>query len=71
MHRVVESMIELALEKGVKFKSEHQVDEILVTDNKVNGIIANGNTFLCDIVISGADYNHTEKTYSKSSKKLF
>ena len=29
MHRVVESMIELALEKGVKFKSDHQVDEIL------------------------------------------
>ena len=30
MHRVVESMIELALEKGVNFKSDHQVDEIIV-----------------------------------------
>ena len=61
MHRVVESMIELALEKGVNFKSDHQVDEILVENKKVKGVISNGNTFLCDIIISGADYNHTEK----------
>ena len=61
MHRVVESMIELALEKGVNFKSDHQIDEILVENKKVKGVISNGNTFLCDIIISGADYNHTEK----------
>ena len=61
MHRVVESMIELALEKGVKFESDHQVDKILVDNKKVKGVVANGNTFLCDIIISGADYNHTEK----------
>ena len=40
MHRVVESMIELALEKGVNFKSDHQVDEILVENKKVKGVIS-------------------------------
>ena len=61
MYKVVESMINLAKEKGVKFKSEHNVEEIIVSEKKVKGVISNGKEFSADIVISGADYNHTEK----------
>lgn len=66
MYRVVESMVELAKEVGVKFKSDCQVDKILIQDKKVVGVIANGKNLSCDIVVSGADYNHTEQLIPKN-----
>ena len=60
MHKVVESMIKLAKEKGVKFKSDQNVDEIIVRNRIIKGVISNGVEFHSDIVISGADYHHTE-----------
>ena len=66
MYRVVESMVELAKEVGVKFKSDCQVDKILIQDKKVVGVIANGKNLSCDIVLSGADYNHTEQLIPKN-----
>ena len=80
MHKVVESMIKLAKEKGVKFKSNQNVDEIIVSNRRIKGVISNGVEFHSDIVISGADYHHTEtlipnnlKNYNESfwGKKVF
>lgn len=45
MYRVIESMIELAIEKKVKFKSNHNVDNLVVDANKIKGVESNGQFF--------------------------
>ena len=80
MYSVVKAMVKLAEENGVRLISNQNVEEIIEEDNKVKGIIANGETIYCDIVVSGADYHHTEtllnynkRNYSESywDKRVF
>lgn len=60
MYSVVEGMVKLAKEMGVSFHTEHTVEKITVENGKAIGIEANGNFFPADVVISGADYHHSE-----------
>ena len=60
MYQVVEAMKNLALELGVTIKTNQNVEKILIEKGKAVGIISNGNTHTCNIVLSGADYHHTE-----------
>ncbi|KAA2218064.1 phytoene desaturase family protein [Maribacter flavus] len=60
MYRIIEAMGSLAEELGVKIHTHANVEKILVTKNICNGIICNGSTILADIVVSGADYHHSE-----------
>tara|TARA_B110000263_G_C15300248_1_gene507595 strand:- start:822 stop:2294 length:1473 start_codon:yes stop_codon:yes gene_type:complete len=80
MYSVVEGIVELAKQLGVKFYNNHNVEQILVEDKKAKGVRSNGKIFNFDIVLSGADYNHSEtllenkhRGYSKKywSKKVF
>ena len=80
MYSVVKAMVRLAEENGVRLISNQNVEEIIEEDNKVKGIIANGEKIYCDIVVSGADYHHTEsllnyhkRSYSESywDKRVF
>ena len=80
MYSVVEGMVKLAKEMGVKFHTEHTVEKIIVEQGKATGIVVNGNTFSADVIISGADYHHSEtllepvyRAYSESywDKKTF
>ncbi len=60
MHDVVLGMEKLALELGVKFTTNANVEKIIVENKKATGIIIDGKTIKADIVLSGADYHHTE-----------
>ena len=60
MYSVVEGMVKLAKELGVTFHLNENVEEILVENKKAVGIISNGKKHKADIVISGADYHHSE-----------
>jgi len=80
MFSVVEAMVRLARELGVKFLTGMNVESIVVEKEQVSGIRANGEFYSCDLLISGADYHHTEtlldekyRVYSDSywSKKTF
>ena len=80
MYSVVEGMVKLAKELGVTFHLNENVEEILVENKKAVGIISNGKKHKADIVISGADYHHSEtllqpqyRAYSKAywDKKTF
>ena len=61
MYSVVEGMVKLAKELGVNFHLEHEVEKITVEQGKATGIIANGKSITADVVISGADYHHSER----------
>jgi len=80
MYKVIEAMQTLALELGVKIHTNAPVDKIRVQNKKTIGITSNNKNINADIVLSGADYHHSEtlldeeyRQYSESywSKKTF
>ncbi|NBL66040.1 phytoene desaturase [Flavobacterium sp. NST-5] len=66
MYAVVQAMEKLALELQVKIVTNANVEKILVENNKVSGIVINGENHKADIVVSGADYHHSETLLDKN-----
>jgi phytoene desaturase len=60
MYKVVEGMASVAKELGVKIITNKQVSEIVLADNMIKAIKSNEETYPCDLLLSGADYEHTE-----------
>ena len=60
MYRIVEGMHKLAVSLGVAFHTHANVEEILLKNGKATGVRVNGEAHDSDIVLSGADYHHTE-----------
>ncbi|TLP76775.1 phytoene desaturase family protein [Maribacter sp. ACAM166] len=69
MFEVIKAMHSLALELGVTFTTSKPVDKILVEDGKAVGISAGGETFTADVVLSGADYQHSESLLDKNQRQ--
>ena len=61
MFEVVKAMGDLAKGLGVNFITNANVEKINVSSNKAESIVVNGQTIKSDIVLSGADYHHTEQ----------
>ena len=60
MYKVVEAMETLALSLGVKIHTGSDVEKIATEDGKVQGLVIDGVLIPSDVVLSGADYHHTE-----------
>ncbi|MCA0933799.1 phytoene desaturase [Lutimonas saemankumensis] len=61
MKSVVDGMITMAKELGVSFMTNANVDQIITGKNKeVKGIKVNGEILSTELLVSGADYAHTE-----------
>jgi phytoene desaturase len=60
MFDVVRGMESLATELGVKFVTNAAIEKIIVENKTANGIVVNGTEIYSDVVLSGADYHHTE-----------
>lgn len=80
MYSVILAMESLANELGVKIQTNANVEKIIVKQKKAVGIKVNGQEQFCDVVLSGADYHHSEtlldiehRAYSESywEKKTF
>ena len=80
MYSVIEGMKKLAEEMGVSFETNQSVEKIIVNRNAASGIVSNGIKKYCDVLVSGADYHHTEsllekkfRSYDKSywERKIF
>ncbi len=75
MYQVITAMKSLALELGVTIHTDSAVDKIIVREGKAMGILVNSETIDADLVLSGADYHHTEtlldKTYRQYSEKYW
>tara|TARA_R110002033_G_scaffold43127_1_gene84617 strand:+ start:401 stop:1867 length:1467 start_codon:yes stop_codon:yes gene_type:complete len=80
MYQVILGIESLAKELGVTIKTESPVEKIIVENGQAKGIVSNRETYKNDIVLSGADYHHTEtlidtpyRQYSESywEKKTF
>ena len=80
MYSIVKGMVALAESLGVKIELNSPIESILVKNKKAFGVIIKGEEILSDVVLSGADYHHTEtllepehRAYSEAywSKKVF
>jgi len=60
MFRVIDGMRSLAEELGVSIKTNQNVSEIIVEKKKATSIIVNNEIVNIDVLLSGADYHHTE-----------
>jgi phytoene desaturase len=70
MYKVVEGMVSLAEQLGVNFVNNANVEEIIIdSDNKVQGLVVNGKNIATDLVLSGADYAHTETLLPQKARQ--
>lgn len=60
MYSVVLAMEKLAKELGVTINVNSNIEKIEVTDGKATALVVNGERVLADIILSGADYHHSE-----------
>ena len=75
MFEVIKAMASLAESLGVEIKTNQNVSKINVEKSSANGIMVNDEFVSADIILSGADYHHTEsllpKTYRQYSEKYW
>jgi len=81
MYSIVQGMVSLAESLGVTFHTQSPIEKITVdASGKATGIKINGEQINADIVLSGADYHHSEtlldpkyRVYSEAywDKKVF
>ncbi|AGC77524.1 phytoene desaturase [Nonlabens dokdonensis] len=70
MYEVILAMKKLAEELGVVIKTNSPVDNILVDDaGRTEGLTTNGQKHLYPIVLSGADYHHSETLLEKKHRQ--
>ncbi|WP_339651486.1 phytoene desaturase family protein [uncultured Maribacter sp.] len=60
MYEVIKAMQNLAIELGVTIQTSKPVDKIVVANGKATGVSSNGEIFNADVILSGADYHHSE-----------
>ena len=69
MYQVILAMENLAKELGVKINTESNIEKIIVENGKAKGIVISGESVFSDIVLSGADYHHTETLLDKKYRQ--
>lgn len=60
MYSVIDGIKTLAENIGVTIKTDQNVEKIIVKNGKATSLIINGERVETDVVLSGADYHHTE-----------
>lgn len=69
MNKIIEGMVSLAEEVGVKFKYDSPVEKIYMNGN-MNTVTAN-ETYRSDYVVGGADYHHIETQLLKKEDRQY
>ncbi|MBB6004142.1 NAD(P)/FAD-dependent oxidoreductase [Arcicella rosea] len=60
MFKIVEGMVKLAEEKGVKVLLNQDVQKIEVVNGSAKKVITNQGEFTADVIVASADYHHVE-----------
>ncbi|MEO1628638.1 MAG: phytoene desaturase family protein, partial [Bacteroidota bacterium] len=71
MFKIIEGMVSLAREKGVKILLDHCVEQIYVPNGHASKVVTNQGTFDADVVIGGADYHHVEQNLLAKEKRQY
>lgn len=60
MYQIVNAMHQVALEAGVKFAFNQNVQQLKIENHKISSIITDKSEFKGDIIIAAADYHFVE-----------
>jgi len=60
MHKIIEGMMSLAREKGVKFYFDDPVIKLNVKQNQIGEVITTSQSYKADFVVGSADYHHID-----------
>jgi len=71
MHEIVKAMKSVALEQGVQFETNAEVEKIVVENKRATGIQINGTQFNSDVTIASADYNHVDQKLLEPSHRHY
>ena len=69
MYEIIKAMKSLAESLGVSIHTNSHVEKINVDNGNSTGIIVNGKTVVSDVVLSGADYHHSETLLDQSYRQ--
>ena len=61
MYKVVEAMVKLAEETGVRILTGHEVEKITTENGRVKSVVTAKGAFNADVVVAGADYHHVDQ----------
>ncbi len=61
MYKIIEGMVQLAKEMGVKILLNEEVKSIYVPNGHATKVITKNGEFEADVVVGGADYHHVEQ----------
>ena len=61
MHKFIEAFEKIAIENNVKFITDEEVISFNKVNREVKTVVTNKKEYTADIVISGADYHHTDR----------
>lgn len=61
MHKVIEAMVALAQEKGVKILSNKEVKSLKIDNGAVTEVICDDASYSPDLIVASADYHHVEQ----------
>ncbi len=61
MHKIVEGMVQVATEQGVRLVLDCPVHEIVVEEGVAKRVLTAKGDFSADVVVAGADYHHVEQ----------
>ncbi|HQW69552.1 MAG TPA: oleate hydratase [Flavobacterium sp.] len=68
MYSVILAMEKLAIELGVKINTNSNIEKIEVVNGTAKALIINGKKIESDIILSGADYHHTESLLNEKHR---
>ncbi len=68
MYKIVEAMHNLATELGVRFKFDSEVKSYTYNNNKIIAVNTSAHSYKADVIVSGADYHHSESLLPKKFK---
>lgn len=69
MYQIINAMQQVAVSLGVEIHTDSTVEKILIKNKKATGIQVNGKDIASDIVLSGADYHHSETLLDKEYRQ--
>jgi len=61
MVKIVDAMVNVAIQQGVEIKTDQAIEKIIVNNNTATGVVSNGITYMADVVVGAADYHHIEQ----------
>lgn len=61
MHKIVEGMVSLAEEKGVKILLNQEVKQVYVPNGHATKVMTQDNEYPADAIVGSADYHHLEQ----------